>query len=621
MAPTNPTVNQRVEELEEVVGNMDSKVADLVSKAVEKAVGAMKHSLVDLLLQGQSESAKKQGSEMEALVTRLEGRIARAREHQESMIYAMKNEQDNFQSELRSTLTGLQLHSVEKLDGSVNQGESSIRRIIQSPAKELDMGNMFMSSPVGQGYGGGTGQGGGPGNWRYRKLDMPLFDGTDPDGWILRVDRYFNFYKLSEEERLEAVVVALEGDALRWYQWEHKRHPIRRWADLKGFILRQFRSAAGGSLYEQWLATTQTTTVAEYRRKFIETAAPLERISEEILLGQFLNGLKEDIRAEVRLLSPLSLEQAMEMALRVEEKNKAIGLRRTVGGGFKSGIFPNQSKGSFPFAATSGGTHTGPASIKSWATGAGESQASVNMSKYTGSAASTKNLGEVRRLTDKELQEKRAKGLCFRCDDKWVIGHRCKRRELSVIVLEDEEDDSTEDASSEPPMSPGAENTTEVNIQSEVSLNSVIGISNPKTMKLRGLLMGSEVVVMIDPGATHNFVSLEKVAELDIAVTDCGGFGVSLGNGEAIKGSGICKDVLLQLEGGVVIQEDFLPLSLGSSDIILGVQWLEKLGTVATNWKSQVMQFEVGGNTVTLVGDPSLVRAKNFIKSNVTYPP
>lgn len=75
---------------------------------------------------------------------------------------------------------------------------------------------------------------------------MPLFDGTDPDGWILRVDWYFNFYRLSEEERLEAVAVTLEGDALRWYQWEHKRHPIRRWSDLKEFILRQFRSSSGG---------------------------------------------------------------------------------------------------------------------------------------------------------------------------------------------------------------------------------------------------------------------------------------------------------------------------------------------------------------------------------------
>lgn len=72
---------------------------------------------------------------------------------------------------------------------------------------------------------------------------------------------------------------------------------------------------------------------------------------------------------------------------------------------------------------------------------------------------------------------------------------------------------------------------------------------------------------------------------------------------------------MLQLDGGVVIQEDFLPLTLGTSDVILGVQWLEKLGNIVTNWKSKVMQFDWGDNTVTLVCDPSLVRSKISLKA------
>lgn len=164
---------------------------------------------------------------------------------------------------------------------------------------------------------------------------MPLFDGKNPDGWLLQIERYFNFYRLTEDERLEAV--ALERDALRWFQSENKRHLIRMWEDLKG--LRQFKQFNGGSLYEQWLATTQTTTVSDYRRKFIETAAPVDRVPENILLGQFLNGLIEEVKAEVHLLNPISLEQAMEFAMRVEEKNHVTGSKksRRGEGGFKSG--------------------------------------------------------------------------------------------------------------------------------------------------------------------------------------------------------------------------------------------------------------------------------------------
>ena len=58
---------------------------------------------------------------------------------------------------------------------------------------------------------------GGGKNWRYRKLDMPLFDGNHPDGWVLRAERHFSFYGLAEEEKIEVAVVSFEANALLWY--------------------------------------------------------------------------------------------------------------------------------------------------------------------------------------------------------------------------------------------------------------------------------------------------------------------------------------------------------------------------------------------------------------------
>lgn len=60
---------------------------------------------------------------------------------------------------------------------------------------------------------------------------------------------------------------------------------------------------------------------------------------------------------------------------------------------------------------------------------------------------------------------------------------------------------------------------------------------------------------------------------LNIPVTNSGSFGVSLGKGDATKSRGVCKYEVLQLDGGVVLHEDFLPLTLGTTDGILGVQW------------------------------------------------
>ena len=46
---------------------------------------------------------------------------------------------------------------------------------------------------------------------------------------------------------------------------------------------------------------------------------------------------------------------------------------------------------------------------------------------------------QFKRLTEAEIMEKRAKGLCYRCNEKF-LGHRCKQHESQVLmVLDDEE--------------------------------------------------------------------------------------------------------------------------------------------------------------------------------------
>ena len=47
----------------------------------------------------------------------------------------------------------------------------------------------------------------------------------------------------------------------------------------------------------------------------------------------------------------------------------------------------------------------------------------------------------LRTLTDKEFREKRAKGLCYKCDAKWSVNHKCSKKELSVLISYEEEED------------------------------------------------------------------------------------------------------------------------------------------------------------------------------------
>ena len=78
-----------------------------------------------------------------------------------------------------------------------------------------------------------------------------MFTGVDPDASIVKTERCFEFYQLTESEKVGAAVVGLEGKALLWFQWENKRNPITRWKKLKEKLLRQFKELKEGSLIEQ----------------------------------------------------------------------------------------------------------------------------------------------------------------------------------------------------------------------------------------------------------------------------------------------------------------------------------------------------------------------------------
>ncbi|KFK40792.1 hypothetical protein AALP_AA2G041600 [Arabis alpina] len=206
-----------------------------------------------------------------------------------------------------------------------------------------------------------------------------------------------------------------------------------------------------------------------------------------------------------------------------------------------------------------------------------------------------------RKLTAAEVEWRKANGLCFRCDEKGHSRSQCTQKEFSVLIVQDDGSE-TEWVEEEEENEEVNRRVTEV---AELSLNSMVGISSPRTVKLRGTIRGESIVVMIDNGASHNFISEKVVTRLGLTAIDTTSYGVLTEGGITVQGRGVCKDVELCLRD-LVIVAPFLPLELGSADAILGIQWLASLGDMKCNWKLQKLSFMVGEKEVELRGDPSL---------------
>ncbi|KZV50860.1 peroxidase 64 [Dorcoceras hygrometricum] len=133
-------------------------------------------------------------------------------------------------------------------------------------------------------------------------------------------------------------------------------------------------------------------------------------------------------------------------------------------------------------------------------------------------------------------------------------------------------------------------------------------------MKFLGSIGEREVVVMVDSGASHNFVSRKLVTELGLPVDESVRFGVCLGDGGRVPCHGLCKGLIVDLHS-CVVEVDCYAFQLGGVDLILGVDWLRTLGEVLTNWELMRMSFSIGKETVTLMGEPRLSRAVSSLKS------
>ena len=123
-----------------------------------------------------------------------------------------------------------------------------------------------------------------------------------------------------------------------------------------------------------------------------------------------------------------------------------------------------------------------------------------------------------------------------------------------------------------------------------------------------------EIIIKIDCGATHNFISEKLVKSLQIAIKETAHYGVILGSGTTIQGKGVCEDVEIQLADWK-LKEDFLPLELGGVDVILGMQWLLSLGVTVVDWKNLTFIFTGNGKQIHIKGDPSLTKAQISLKS------
>ena len=56
----------------------------------------------------------------------------------------------------------------------------------------------------------------GKNEFRTKRVKMPPLEGSDPNKWLSRAKIFFKLNRMSEMEKMDAIKVNMEGDALAW---------------------------------------------------------------------------------------------------------------------------------------------------------------------------------------------------------------------------------------------------------------------------------------------------------------------------------------------------------------------------------------------------------------------
>jgi hypothetical protein len=235
------------------------------------------------------------------------------------------------------------------------------------------------------------------------------------------------------------------------------------------------------TFFIQLIKLKQKGSVVEHIENFQIFNIKVIDISYEHMIEVFIGTLKDSIQHEVHLWEPKSFENAFRVAINVESKNMAMDTRRTTPNIYRENNVPSSKT------------------------------------------------PQPTRLTTQQLEERKAKGLCFNCDSKYTKGHKCGDNKLFYIDCEEEKEQEKE-----PSQDENVEDISSEYLIPTISCNALVGISTPQTLKIEGYIKKKKVIFLIDSGSTHNFIHYKLVKDLNCFIYSAPEFQVMIADGGII---------------------------------------------------------------------------------------
>jgi len=106
----------------------------------------------------------------------------------------------------------------------------------------------------------------------------------------------------------------------------------------------------------------------------------------------------------------------------------------------------------------------------------------------------------------------------------------------------------------------------------------------------RGTIQGQRVLVLVDSGATHNFIDAQMVERNGIQTETFEGFSVLVPGDRTMWCTQYVPKLTVRM-GNYSLTDQFFTVDVPDTNVVLGVQWLYSLRRVTTDWQKLEMEF------------------------------
>ncbi|KAJ4980355.1 hypothetical protein NE237_031192 [Protea cynaroides] len=307
---------------------------------------------------------------------------------------------------------------------------------------------------------------------RSFRVKFPRFGGEDPTDWLFKVDRFFSYHCTPENQKLTIVAFHMDGPAAQWFQSMHHSNQLKSWIEFETALKFHFGQSAYDDPQGALTKLIQIKTVSEYQTQFEELSSKVFGLSEQFFKSYFISGLKPEIRRKVVAHQPITLHHAIGLARLQEDRinETKLGGRTWI----PKPEISNSILGTKPITTILPPATTVPP-----------------------------NRLPIKKLTTTEIQQKREKGLCFNCDEKFHIGHKCKNQ-TSLLLLEGEENEEQINST----ISDEIE-AEEEEFGPAISLHALTSQASPKTLRLQGVIVHHQVQTLVDSDMDYSKLTMD----------------------------------------------------------------------------------------------------------------